>query len=167
MTKSVDIQPLSHSVYEAADSEKLRIVLDGMIQAARGTANWKARKKAMLDIITTLERATIALHAASVAASKDTGEISDIANDDPEEVFLKMLPMYIGAILEKLEEQRITCIEQAAFYMLSIHPEHQEAAQAWIDSDYRHFKEFKRFLAANRDYQRILSLGSDMAAGQP
>jgi hypothetical protein len=73
--------------------------------------------------------------------------------------------MYLASILERLDETHVTCIEQAAFYMISAHPEHQDAAQAWIEADVKHFKEYKKFLAANRDYRDLTERGSALAGG--
>jgi hypothetical protein len=158
MTKTVDIQPVSRSAYDAAANDKLKTLVDELVRVVRNAANWKVRKKTLLDIIAELEAVTCALH--QMSHEEEEKAASD--KEDPETFFIQTLPLYIGVILEKLAEPKITCIEQAAFYMISIHPEHQEASQAWIDADFRHFKEFKRFLAANRYYQRILSRGADL-----
>lgn len=84
---------------------------------------------------------------------------------DPEGLFLASLPMYMAAILERLGESRIVCVEQAAFYLLSAHPEHQEAAQQWIEADYRNERSYRKFLRAQRYYRSVLERG--VAAADP
>ncbi|HYD31363.1 MAG TPA: hypothetical protein VEB64_10980 [Azospirillaceae bacterium] len=82
------------------------------------------------------------------------------ANADGEEGldFPEMLPLYVGALLERLEETEIRCAEQAAVYILSIHREHQEAAEAWLIADWRNGKAFKKLLRADRRYAGVLEM---------
>jgi hypothetical protein len=71
----------------------------------------------------------------------------------PEDPFAIIAPVYIGAILERLGEQDIVCLEQAAFYFLSTHPEHQEAASEWIEADQKRLRLYQKFLRANPGYR--------------
>ena len=70
----------------------------------------------------------------------------------PEDPFAVVVPLYVGAILERLEEPSIMCLEQAAFYFLSTHPEHQEAAKAWLEADPKRLSLFRKFIRANPGY---------------
>jgi hypothetical protein len=72
---------------------------------------------------------------------------------------------FIGGILEKLAEPEISSVEQAAFYVLSAHPEHQEAAERWVEADPKHMKAFRKFLKANRYYKNLMEDGAEIHGG--
>jgi hypothetical protein len=69
--------------------------------------------------------------------------------------FMALLPVHLGAILERLGEERIAEVEQAAFYLLSVHPEHQAAADAWLQETRDRQKAFMKFLGANPFYAAL------------
>jgi hypothetical protein len=152
MTLTVEIRPLARSVYHAADEGAMRPFLDSLAARVAADANWRVRKKTLLDMIGEVEAATVQLHQASVRA----GEAGVDPGEDPRRIFMETLPLYLAAILERVGEARIACIEQAAFYLLSAHPEHQSAAGDWIDGDPRNEKAFRRFLSANRRYRDLI-----------
>ncbi len=83
--------------------------------------------------------------------------------DDLEEplTFQQMLPFFVGAVLERLDEEAITCTEQTAFYSLSCHVEHMQAAQQWLEQDWRNVKAFRKFLRDNPRYAELLEMMED------
>ena len=94
----------------------------------------------------------------AVAAPDETDlpEPADSEFDDdllPEDPFAVIAPVYVGAILERLGERDIVCLEQAAFYFLSTHPEHHEAAIQWIEADQKRLRLYQKFLRANPGYR--------------
>jgi hypothetical protein len=83
-------------------------------------------------------------------------------NDDGDEVeivedFAEVLPFYVGAVLERLGETKLDRPEQAAFYLLSCHPEHTEAAQSWLQQG-SNLKRFQKFVDDTPDYEAILEM---------
>jgi 3-oxoadipate enol-lactonase len=103
----------------------------------------------------------------------DDAALPAIADEDldedllPEDPFAIIAPVYIGAILERLGEQHIVCLEQAAFYFLSTHPEHNEAATQWIEADQKRLRLYQKFLRANPGYRgavRRIMAGDVLAA---
>jgi hypothetical protein len=84
------------------------------------------------------------------------------ANDEGDEVeivedFAEVLPFYVGAVLERLGETKLDRPEQAAFYLLSCHPEHTEAAQSWLQQG-SNLKRFQKFVDDTPDYEAILEM---------
>ncbi|UEM20284.1 hypothetical protein JL100_024915 [Skermanella mucosa] len=73
------------------------------------------------------------------------------------EEFADVLPFYVGAVLERLGETKIERPEQAAFYLLSCHPEHTEAAQSWLEKG-ANMKRFQKFVDDTPDYEAILEM---------
>jgi hypothetical protein len=169
------------------EQERLRSIAEEI----RSGANWVVRKRRLLDTLLAIEtaiggapnealvgddsdfaalrdeirRMEEAAQAAAVAAGEapdeplDEEELAAAAN---EIAFLTGLPTYVGAVLEMLDEREITSVEQAAFYHLSAHAEHQRAADAWFDADIRNDKAFRKFLRANRDYSDLLDRFEEM-----
>lgn len=76
------------------------------------------------------------------------------------EEFADVLPFYVGAVLERLGETKIERPEQAAFYLLSCHPEHTEAAQSWLEKG-ANMKRFQKFVDETPDYEAILEMMDD------
>jgi hypothetical protein len=66
MKHAVEIKKPARSAYEAAENENLRGFLDDLVEKVSAGANWRVRKKTLLDLIGAIEAATIALHRASV-----------------------------------------------------------------------------------------------------
>jgi hypothetical protein len=90
------------------------------------------------------------------------GGVVTPANDEGEEVeivedFAEVLPFYVGAVLEQLGETKLERPEQAAFYLLSCHPEHTEAAQSWLQQG-TNLKRFQKFVDDTPDYEAILEM---------
>ena len=169
------------------EQERLRSIAEEI----RSGANWVVRKRRLLDTLLAIEaaiggspnealigegsdfaalRAEIQkmeedAHAAAVAAGEapdeplDDAELAAAAN---EIAFLTGLPTYVGSVLELLDESEINSVEQAAFYHLSAHGEHQRAADAWFEADHRHDTAFRKFLRANRDYSDLLDRFEEM-----
>lgn len=69
--------------------------------------------------------------------------------------FMALLPVHIAALLEGLAEEEVASLDQAAFYLLSAHPEHQEAADAWLRATRDRQKAFLKFLSANPFYAAL------------
>jgi hypothetical protein len=87
-----------------------------------------------------------------VTPSNDEGEEVEIVED-----FAEVLPFYVGAVLEQLGETKLERPEQAAFYLLSCHPEHTEAAQSWLQQG-TNLKRFQKFVDDTPDYEAILEM---------
>jgi len=90
------------------------------------------------------------------------GGVVTPANDEGDEVeivedFAEVLPFYVGAVLERLGETKLERPEQAAFYLLSCHPEHTEAAQSWLQQG-TNLKRFQKFVDDTPDYEAILEM---------
>jgi hypothetical protein len=90
------------------------------------------------------------------------GGVVTPANDEGAEVeivedFAEVLPFYVGAVLERLGETKLDRPEQAAFYLLSCHPEHTEAAQSWLQQG-TNLKRFQKFVDDTPDYEAILEM---------
>jgi hypothetical protein len=92
------------------------------------------------------------------------GGVVTPANDEGDEVevevvedFAEVLPFYVGAVLEQLGETKLERPEQAAFYLLSCHPEHTEAAQSWLQQG-TNLKRFQKFVDDTPDYEAILEM---------
>jgi len=87
-----------------------------------------------------------------VAPDPDEGDEVEIVED-----FAEVLPFYVGAVLERLGETKLDRPEQAAFYLLSCHPEHTEAAQSWLQQG-SNLKRFQKFVDDTPDYEAILEM---------
>ena len=77
---------------------------------------------------------------------------------NPEALLAGIIPVFVAALLEPLQESDIDCVGQAAFYFLSGHPEHQEAATAWFQGDPRNLRAYGKFARANRYYKELVEL---------
>ncbi|GLR80107.1 hypothetical protein [Azospirillum oryzae] len=155
------IEPPARSVFETSP-EKLRPFLEGLAARVSGGSNWMVRKKTVCDLLLGLD-AFFALPAAERRAlMADDGVPSDAADAEggPED-FRKVLPLYVGAILEGLKETAIASPEQAAIYLLSIHPEHQAAAEAWMLADPRNGKSVRRLMRDDRRYRQLMDRMAD------
>jgi hypothetical protein len=89
------------------------------------------------------------------------GVVKPTGDEDDEveivEDFAEVLPFYVGAVLEQLGETKIERPEQAAFYLLSCHPEHTEAAQSWLQQG-SNLQRFQKFVDDTPDYEAILEM---------
>ncbi|PWC75619.1 hypothetical protein [Azospirillum sp. TSH64] len=159
------ISPPARSVFETSP-EKLRPFLEGLAARVSGGSNWMVRKKTVCDLLLGLD-AFFALPAAERSAlMADGGASPDLAEaegktDGGPEDFRKVLPLYVGAILEGMQETVIASPEQAAIYLLSIHPEHQAAAEAWMLADPRNGKSVRKLMRTDRRYRQLMDRMAD------
>lgn len=159
------IAPPTRSVFETSP-EKLRPFLEGLAARVSGGSNWLVRKKTVCDLLLGLD-AFFALPAAERQAlmSDDatpaaTPAEATVADGGPED-FRKVLPLYVGAILERLAETTVSSPEQAAVYLLSIHPEHQAAAEGWMLADPRNGKSVRKLMRTDRRYRQLMDRMAD------
>jgi len=168
------------SLYDSAP-EELKPTLDELVKQVQADANWKVRKKTLLDVLSVLDVATELTEEQRVELDRVMRGIEDGSisaeeaeralemleqapdaevSDDEDEVAAsaEVLPVFIGAILERLGEERITCVEQAALYLLSAHDEHAAAAEQWLQEDIKHGKAFKKLLRSDRRYEALFEL---------
>lgn len=156
----------ARSVFETSP-EKLQPFLRSLAARVSGGANWMVRKKTVCDLLLGLD-AFFALPAEERrtlmgAGEADAGEREAAANNDvsgPAD-FRNVLPLYVGAILEGLNEAAVTGPEQAAIYMLSIHPEHQMAAEEWMLRDPRNGKAVRKLMRSDRRYRQLMDRMAD------
>lgn len=150
---AVPIPSLSRSVYSNVPNDAHREAFDELSDALSAENNWFARKKLLLD---TLQALAIIIEYENLKAREAGEEVEE----EPRDEFLRTVPYFIGGILEKLAEREISSAEQAAFYVLSAHPEHQEAAERWLEANPKHMKAFKKFVKSNRYYRKIMEEGA-------
>lgn len=151
----------SRSVFETSP-EKLRPFLEGLAARVSGGANWMVRKKTICDLLLGLD-GFFALPAAErrvLLADGGTAADEPEGDEGPSD-FRNVLPLYVGAILEGLDEKTISGPEQAAIYLLSIHPEHQAAAEGWMLADPRNGKAVRKLMRADRRYRQIMDRMAD------
>ena len=145
------IAPLTKSIYKDVQDDGYRKVFDKLSQDLGVQSNWFVRKKYFLTALEALEQVVI-------EETVQHGEPDDIPRMD----FVNVVPFFIGGILEKLGETEIRSIEQVAFYILSGHAEHQDAADKWLQADRKREKAFKKFIKANRYYRDLLKDGTQI-----
>ncbi|WP_448204026.1 hypothetical protein [Azospirillum sp. sgz302134] len=157
---TITIPKPARSVFETSP-EKLQPFLRSLGARVSGGANWMVRKKTVCDLLLGLD-AFFALpgdeRRALMADGADGG--ADDGETGPAD-FRKVLPLYVGAILEGLDEDAITGPEQAAIYILSIHPEHQDAADRWMLSDPRNGKAVRKLMRTDRRYRQLMDRMAD------
>ncbi len=150
--------------------DKLRSFLDSLAARVAGGTNWMVRKKTVCDLLLGLD-AFFALPAAERGAllGSETAPAEEADGDGGPEDFRKVLPLYVAAMLEGLDEAAITGPEQAAVYILSVHPEHQQAAEAWMLADPRNGKAVRRLMRTDRRYRQLMERmkGHWKALGRP
>lgn len=157
----IAIAPPTRSVFETSP-EKLRPFLEGLAARVSAGSNWLVRKKTVCDLLLGLD-AFFALPAAERQALMTDGATpADSADVEggPED-FRRVLPIYVGAILERLAETAVSAPEQAAIYLLSIHPEHQAAAEAWMLADPRNGKSVRKLMRTDRRYRQLMDRMAD------
>lgn len=147
MEEGVAIRRPAQSAWDDFDPDQ-RDLFQTLVGLVAAEPDWRERKALLLRIVEKL---------------RDGFESNrrQVGSNLP---FMALLPVHMGAILERLEEEAVTSEEQAAFYLLSVHPEHQEAADAWLQGTRARQKGFLKFLNANpfyaalyRDYERYHS----------
>ncbi|HZH27230.1 MAG TPA: hypothetical protein VEY95_08615 [Azospirillaceae bacterium] len=152
--QSVTIDALSSPILASPElTEDLKAAVGEMRDAVAAGSNWVVRKKTILDIVEGIDVAY---------AGMDEEDRSD-DEGQPDVDVADVLPAYVGGILEALGEDRISTVEQAACYLLSAHPEHQEAALAWIDTDRKTATAFRKLLRTDRRYAYYFKRISEQA----
>lgn len=168
-----------NSVFATAPDE-LRPILESMVEAVKADANWKVRKKTLVEALVVVDTMTSmnprqqqafeALmkgiedgsiseeEAKSAMDAMEAGSDAEDGEDDGIAASADVLPVFIGAVLERLEETDLVCAEQAAFYLLSVHPEHYEAAENWLEADHKNAKAFKKLLRSDDAYAALFEL---------
>lgn len=157
MTSTLVTQPARSVLDEAPDN--LKAFVGSLADKVAQGANWMVRKKTLCDYMLSLgayltlspaERLELAGTTRHVLPPEDGN-----AGDAPAR-FGEVLPFYVGAILESLGEDRIASAEQAAIYVLSIHPEHQAAAEAWMLSDPKNAKAVRKVVRGDKRFATLL-----------
>lgn len=132
----------------------IRAGVRDLARAVESASGWADRRGAILDIAEGLDAALV----------ETSGR--DPADDEaPEEDVMHVLPAYVAAILECLDEDEVASADQAACYVLSAHPEHQEAAVAWISQGREAEVAFEAVLGYDKRYAAYFARVSEMAAG--
>ena len=145
------IAPLSRSIYKDVQDDEYRKVFDKLSEDLAAQSNWFVRKRYFLNALEALEQVVI-------EETVQHGDLDDIPRMD----FVNVAPFFIGGVLEKLGETEIKSIEQVAFYILSGHQEHQDAADQWLQADRKREKVFKKFIKANKYYRELLKDGTQI-----
>lgn len=158
MTSIAVTRPARSVLDEAPDNLKAFVrSLTGMV--AQG-ANWMVRKKTLCDTMlslgTYLAMSPEQKRTMAGELGRDLPPEDDADGDEASRRFAEMLPFYVGAILEQLDEDRVASAEQAAVYVLSIHPEHQAAAEAWMMADPRNAKAVRRIVKGDKRFATLL-----------
>jgi hypothetical protein len=174
------------SAYETADAD-IRDMLDRLVSELRAASSWQERSEQLLEFIDALEMAfdpedeefddedefvddedddlddEDEVAAAGRGDSLDktgswraNGDDEDDEDSEPPD-FAEMLPFYVGAVLERLDEKSLESPEQAAYYMLSCHPEHIEAAEGWLQAG-NNMDRFRTFGEETPDYGTLLEM---------
>ncbi|WP_207478975.1 hypothetical protein [Arenibaculum pallidiluteum] len=139
MNDGTPIQRPAQTVWEGLDEDE-RGLFSSLADLLAAEADWTTRRPLFLKIIEKLQTAFERNRRAAGSTLP----------------FMALLPSHMGAILERLDEAEIGSVEQAAFYLLSIHPEHQAAADAWLQADRRRQRDYTEFVRRNPFYGAIL-----------
>jgi hypothetical protein len=150
----VPIRRLARSIYEETGDAEMRRLFDALAHSVAEGDGWPARRRAMLDVLSLAAR-----------LAEDAGDVPEAANDESEALFLTLVPLVVGVVLERLGESTVDSVDQAAFYVLSAHPEHQEAADGWIRADRERLMAFRAFLRAEPDYRRLFEASAGFEQG--
>ncbi|HYG91891.1 MAG TPA: hypothetical protein VD978_37210 [Azospirillum sp.] len=157
MTSTPLPKPARSVLDDAPDN--LKAFVGSLADKVAQGANWMVRKKTLCDYMLSLG-AYLALSPAErqELASAGGHELppEDGNEGDVPARFGELLPFYVGAILETLGEERIASAEQAAVYVLSIHPEHQAAAEAWMMADPRNAKAVRKVVRGDKRFAALL-----------
>lgn len=180
--------PIAKPARSALDNapEKLKPFLESIADRVGAKANWMVRKKVICDTLLALDQlfampedereALLGAVAETLLEGEEGAEAEPAAEpaadaeagaEDAEESaeaggdslpFCEVLPFYVGSILELLNEKAITSVEQAGIYMLSIHPEHHQAAEAWLTADPRNAKAVRKLIRSDRRYRELTEM---------
>ena len=161
MTSTILTKPARSVLDEAPDN--LKAFVGSLADKVALGANWMVRKKTLCDYMLSLgayltltpaERLELA-GTSGVELPPENGDDGPGGGDLPTK-FGEVLPFYVGAILERLGEERIASAEQAAIYVLSIHPEHQAAAEAWMMADPKNAKAVRKVVRGDKRFATLL-----------
>lgn len=130
----ITIEPLSNSIYNDADDE-YKVIFDSISEQILEEPNWFLKSKTFLTALDALKK-----------LRKDL---------NPEELAAE-LSIFIGGILEKLNEQEIITVQQVVFYELSGHIEHQNAAENWAKISPKHLKTLRKILSSSQMFRNII-----------
>ncbi|MGQ9366727.1 hypothetical protein [Azospirillum sp. ST 5-10] len=166
-------------VYDTAPDD-LKPVLQSLAEALADEPDWAVRKDSLLEVLMAVDGMTALSPAQQTAlagvmervengtmdedeaeralAAIDAGKGADEDEDGEAAPPPDLLPMFIGAILERLDEPRITCAEQAGFYLLSVQPEHVEAAEAWLEEAPENTEALRTLLDGDATYATLFDL---------
>ncbi len=126
------------------DDNKIHHLVDCMADDLLNLDNWFARRKYFFEVLEELSKTF------SDADGDDTDEFS------PWEMFVRIVPSFVGAVLEKLAEPELVSLEQMVFYAISAHPEHQDAARRWVQANSKNAKSHHKYIKAHKFYLDIL-----------
>ena len=157
MTSTIVTKPARSVLDEAPDN--LKAFVGSLADKVAQGANWMVRKKTLCDYMLSLG-AYLTLSPAERLELAGTSGV-ELPPEDPNggdlpAKFGEVLPFYVGAILETLAEERIASAEQAAIYVLSIHPEHQAAAEAWMLADPKNAKAVRKVVRGDKRFATLL-----------
>jgi hypothetical protein len=130
----------------SAEEGLLVALVDAAATELREAGNWHARKRIMLAMLADLESRVLA------RAEADDGDRTFADSLRSRLNWIDWVHFFIGGILERLDERAIKSTEQAAFYLLSAHAEHEDAAVDWLEADRRRRKDLRRLIKTNRAY---------------
>lgn len=153
-TTTVPIAAIARTTLNDEVPEGMRSAIEGFAATVRAKANWKVRKKTLCELMLGF---ALIMRMAPEERSELTGQ--PVPDDDPaldEDTIADLLPIVLGAVLETLDEGFISSAEQAAVYVLSIQPEHQQAAEAWMETDRRNWKAVQRILKSDEVYAALV-----------
>jgi hypothetical protein len=157
MTSTIVTQPARSVLDEAPDN--LKAFVGSLADKVAQGANWMVRKKTLCDYMLSLGAYLTLSPAERLELAGTTGHMlppDDGNGADVPARFGEVLPFYVGAILETLGEERIASAEQAAIYVLSIHPEHQAAAEAWMIADPKNAKAVRKVVRGDKRFATLL-----------
>lgn len=163
---SVAIGPLSRSIYAETQEGEMRRLFDVMTAAVADSGGWEDRGRLLLDVLDLAESASQDAGSPVMPGVREADDRA-CANDDlaAGAAFGSLVPLVVGVILERLAEAEIASVEQAAYYILSVHPEHQRAADAWLRADRARLQAFRDFLRDHRDYRAVFEASAGIEDG--
>jgi len=157
MTSIPVTQPARSVLDDAPDN--LKAFVGSLSDKVAQGANWMVRKKTLCDYMLSLGAYLALTPAERQELAGVTGQElppGDQEGGDLPSRFGELLPFYVGAILETLAEEHVASAEQAAVYVLSIHPEHQAAAEAWMMADPRNAKAVRKVVRGDKRFATLL-----------
>ena len=130
----VPVLPLSKSIVADA-SEKYKSIITLLVNRISIEPNWYKKNKVFLSALDSLK-----------SARKDAD-----SND-----LIQEMAFLIGGVLETFNESEIDLKEQAIFYLMSAHLEHQMSVDKWIEISPKHAKILRRYCLTNSHFKRIV-----------